>query len=81
MKIHNKGQVVIPSDLRKKYNLEIGDEVDFISDESGIHIYPNVSKANSLRGSIRDAYQKYGRPSEKSVNESLEKGLGNHASD
>ena len=40
MKIYNKGQVVIPVNIRKKYNFNIGDYVDVITVEDGIKLLP-----------------------------------------
>ncbi|OLS21361.1 MAG: hypothetical protein HeimC3_36060 [Candidatus Heimdallarchaeota archaeon LC_3] len=41
-KISSKGTIVIPSKLRKKYNLIPGNEVEFIDTEEGIVIVPIV---------------------------------------
>lgn len=40
MKIYNKGQIVIPVNIRKKYNFNIGDYVDVITVEDGIKLLP-----------------------------------------
>ena len=40
MKIYNKGQVVIPVNIRKKFNFNIGDYVDVITVEDGIKLIP-----------------------------------------
>jgi AbrB family looped-hinge helix DNA binding protein len=39
-KVFPKGQVVIPADLRKKYNIQIGDLVDFVFSAEGILMKP-----------------------------------------
>ncbi len=40
MKIYNKGQVVIPASIRKKYNLNIGDYVDVVVEDDNIRLIP-----------------------------------------
>lgn len=47
--ITEKGQVTIPSELRKRYNLVPGKKVVFIPTEDGILIKPSP-KMKSLRG-------------------------------
>ncbi|MFH0728979.1 MAG: AbrB/MazE/SpoVT family DNA-binding domain-containing protein [Pseudomonadota bacterium] len=39
-KVFPKGQVVIPADLRKKYNIQIGGHVDFVLSSEGILMKP-----------------------------------------
>ncbi|RLA94515.1 MAG: hypothetical protein DRG83_19655 [Deltaproteobacteria bacterium] len=38
MKVFQKGQIVIPAFLRKKYNIEIGDYLDVVPTQNGILI-------------------------------------------
>ena len=40
MKVFPKGQIVIPVSLRKKYRIEIGDQLDVISKSEGILLKP-----------------------------------------
>jgi AbrB family looped-hinge helix DNA binding protein len=40
MKIYNKGQVLIPTSLRKRYNLNIGDYVNVETEDNSIKITP-----------------------------------------
>jgi AbrB family looped-hinge helix DNA binding protein len=40
MKIFQKGQVVIPADLRRKYNINIGDQIEFLTFQDGILLKP-----------------------------------------
>ncbi|AWS00132.1 AbrB/MazE/SpoVT family DNA-binding domain-containing protein [Metallosphaera hakonensis] len=42
-KVHRKGIVVIPKELREMFNIKEGDEVLIFSDEFGIHILPKKS--------------------------------------
>jgi len=44
MKIFQKGQVVIPVKLRRKYQLEIGDIIDVTPTEDGILLKPSLNK-------------------------------------
>ena len=46
-KVFNKGQIVIPSMLRKKYNINIGDKVNIIEEKEGIKIIP-IKKDKSI---------------------------------
>ena len=75
MKIHNKGQVVIPASLRKKYHLDIGDEVDVEFDEKGIHLYPVVEEQINLQGVLKEEQKKYGFPSEDEIQKATGKGM------
>ena len=44
MKVYPKGQVVIPVSLRKKYNIEIGDHIDVITESEGILLKPEIEE-------------------------------------
>ena len=48
MKVFPKGQVVIPVSLRKKYQIDIGDQIDVISKPNGILLKP-LPKENKQR--------------------------------
>ena len=48
MKVFQKGQVVIPVSLRKKYLIEIGDQIDVIPSPEGILLKP-LSKRTGQR--------------------------------
>ncbi len=39
-KVFNKGQIVIPAILRKKYGIKIGDRVNIVEEKDGIKIVP-----------------------------------------
>jgi AbrB family looped-hinge helix DNA binding protein len=75
MKIHNKGQVVIPAEIRRRFGLDIGDEVDVSIDDKGIHLYPVPPSGIQLKGSLREEYLRYGFPSEEEIAAALEAGL------
>ena len=44
MKVFQKGQVVIPVSLRKKYLIEIGDQIDVVPSPEGILLKPLSKK-------------------------------------
>jgi len=46
MKVFQKGQVVIPVALRKKYLIEIGDQIDVVPSPEGILLKPLSKKTN-----------------------------------
>jgi AbrB family looped-hinge helix DNA binding protein len=48
MKIFQKGQVVIPVELRRKYHLEIGDHLNVVSTDHGILLKPLRKKHRKL---------------------------------
>ena len=51
-KVFNKGQVVIPAALRKKFGIIMGERVNIVVEEDGIKIMPVKKKvdANELFG-------------------------------
>ncbi|MBC8322434.1 MAG: AbrB/MazE/SpoVT family DNA-binding domain-containing protein [Candidatus Marinimicrobia bacterium] len=75
MKIHNKGQVVLPAKIRKKFHLEIGDDVNVTYDNEGIHLYPVTEESIELKGSIKEEYLKYRFPSEDEINKATIEGF------
>lgn len=81
MKIHNKGQVVIPSDMRRKFGMDIGDKVEVTVDKQGIHLYPIVEENVELKGILSDKYEKYGFPSDEEIDSAFAAGLANNESD
>ncbi len=46
MKVFPKGQVVIPVALRRRYNIEIGDQIEVISGPDGIFLKPAFKEKN-----------------------------------
>lgn len=50
MKVFPKGQVIIPVDLRRKYNIDIGDQIEFVTIKDGILLKPSIQKPD--RGSV-----------------------------
>jgi AbrB family looped-hinge helix DNA binding protein len=55
-KMYNKGQVIIPAEFRKKYNLSIGDYLEVVPDENCIRLIPiqNVAIVDQLFGILRE---------------------------
>lgn len=47
MKVFPKGQVVIPVSLRKKYRIDIGDQIDVVSEKEGILLKPLPKQENT----------------------------------
>ena len=75
-KIFNKGQVVIPICLRKKYGIKIGENVDVIEEKDGIKIVP-IKKdlgIEKLQG-IFNKYKKKKILTEKKIEKSTEEGF------
>jgi len=67
MKVFPKGQVVIPVSLRKKYHIEIGDQIEVISGPDGILLKPaDKDKSNaSLTDRLFGIFGKYASKKQK----------------
>ena len=81
MKVFPKGQVIIPVELRRKYNINIGDRIEFITFQDGILLKPSRQKpkhqssTDELYGILR-AYAKNEKfPEKEIVNEATESGF------
>ncbi|MGA1842076.1 MAG: AbrB/MazE/SpoVT family DNA-binding domain-containing protein [bacterium] len=75
-KVFNKGQVVIPVSLRKKYKIRIGEKVNVIEEKDGIKIVP--IKENTGIEKIQGIFNKYKKKkilTEKNIEKSTEKGF------
>jgi len=46
-KVFNKGQVVIPAVLRKKFDIVVGESVNIVVEEDGIKIMPVKEKVDA----------------------------------
>ena len=53
IKVFQKGQVVIPIGLRRRYGINIGDQVDAVPTADGILIRPDPSRSTSASGTDR----------------------------
>ncbi|MEW6102606.1 MAG: AbrB/MazE/SpoVT family DNA-binding domain-containing protein [bacterium] len=77
MKVFNKGQVVIPVWLRKKYNINVGDLVEVIPEDKGIRFIP--IKKEKLTDKLFGAFAKYKRgkiePDAKEIERATETGF------
>ncbi|MEM0373646.1 MAG: AbrB/MazE/SpoVT family DNA-binding domain-containing protein [Sulfolobaceae archaeon] len=54
LKIHKKGIIVIPKEIRERLNLKEGDEVNVVYDDEGIYIFPK-HEIKEYFGSDKDA--------------------------
>jgi AbrB family looped-hinge helix DNA binding protein len=61
MKVFPKGQVVIPISLRKRYNIDIGDQIDVIPGSDGILLKPGpkVQDKTSFTRQLFGMFGKY----------------------
>jgi bifunctional DNA-binding transcriptional regulator/antitoxin component of YhaV-PrlF toxin-antitoxin module len=61
MKVFAKGQVVIPVLLRKKYNIDIGDNIQAIPSENGILLkpLPKIKKTQSVTDELFGIFEEY----------------------
>lgn len=75
MKVFPKGQVVIPISLRKKYQIEIGDQIDVVSDSHGILLKPLPKETNqrSLTDRLFGIFSDYASGKTKSSKADIEK--------
>ncbi len=81
MKVYPKGQVIIPVELRRKYNINIGDRIEFFIMRDGILIKPSRDKAadRSLTDKLYGMFSGYARgkatPNRKAINDATESGF------
>lgn len=78
MKVHNKGQVVIPAEVRKQLGIDVGDvlEVEVMPDEGKIELRrPAQGKAQSLAGSLKQYARGKRFPSDGQIEAALRREL------
>lgn len=78
MKVHNKGQVVIPAEIRRQLGIDIGDvlEVEVVPEEGKIELRrPSESRTRSLAGSLKKYASGKKFPSDRRISEALRRGL------
>ena len=78
MKVHNKGQVVIPALIREQLGIDVGDvlEVEVLPDQGKIELrLPGQSRAHSLAGSLKQYARGKRFPSDRQIADALRKGL------
>lgn len=81
MKVHPKGQIVIPVEVRRQLGIEVGDvlEVEIVAEEGKIELRrPVHGKARALAGSLRDHARGKAFPSEEAMADALRRGLSPH---
>ena len=78
MKVHNKGQVVIPAELRKALDFAIGDLLEVDVDAENQRIYLQKSSGESARD-LAGSLSQYGKgkafPTKGQMRQALKKGL------
>ncbi len=78
MKVFNKGQIVIPAAVRKKFNIEIGEMLDFVIDEKENCIKlkkHDEMKSIKLAGSLSKYNRRKKFPTKKEIKKALAEGL------
>lgn len=78
MKVHAKGQVVIPAAMRKQLGIDVGDvlEAEVFEEEGRIELRrPQEGTARLLAGSLKDYARGKPFPSEADMAEALRRGL------
>lgn len=80
MKVFNKGQVVIPGDIRKSFGIHIGEmlNVEFNEKKKCIELSKAVYHAKELAGSLSEYAKAKPFPSNEDISESLTKGMSSH---
>ena len=75
MKVFQKGQVVIPISLRKKYQIEIGDQIEIIPDSDGILLkpLPKGETNKSLTDRLFGIFSEYTEGTQKLQKEDIKK--------
>jgi AbrB family looped-hinge helix DNA binding protein len=82
MKVHPKGQVVIPAEVRKRLGIEIGDEleVEVVPEEGKLEMRrPSRDHARKLAGSLAEYARGKRFPSRKRMAEALRMALSGDA--
>jgi AbrB family looped-hinge helix DNA binding protein len=79
MKVHNKGQVVIPADVRAQLGIDVGDVLEVEVDPEGGKIELRVradGKARKLGGSLKEYARGKPFPTRGQMSDALKRGLG-----
>jgi AbrB family looped-hinge helix DNA binding protein len=78
MKVFNKGQVVIPADIRKEFGIEVGDMLDVVLDrrEKCVKLKRiQEMKSKELAGSLSRYNRRKRFPSRREMKEALGEGI------
>jgi AbrB family looped-hinge helix DNA binding protein len=82
MKIHAKGQVVIPAEVRKQLGIEVGDvlEVEVLPEEGKIELRrPGPGQVGALEGSLKEYAIGKRFPSGRQIAAALRRGMMENA--
>lgn len=52
--IQESGAITLPAEFRKKYGLEVGDEITFVETDAGLLISPRQALVNKLLAELGD---------------------------
>ncbi len=74
VRIQEKGQVTIPTDIRRKFNLKKGDMVTFVATDSGIVIKPLDKAADEMLTTLETKLEKRGISLAKVMERGMQKG-------
>ncbi len=74
VRIQEKGQVTIPSEVRRKLNLKQGDMVTFVLTDNGVEIKSLDAMEDELLASLRETLKKRGMSLDKLMERSLQDG-------
>jgi AbrB family looped-hinge helix DNA binding protein len=81
MKVFPKGQVIIPVSLRRKYNINIGDQIEFIDFKDGIFLKPSKQRptgrtvTEELFGMLKGYAVQTALPNKDEVNRATDSGF------
>ena len=78
MKVFNKGQVVIPADIRKEFGIEIGDMLEVFADKKEKCVKlkrAKEMKSEKLAGSLSRYNRRKKFPSKKEIKKALAEGM------
>lgn len=78
MKVFPKAQVVIPVSLRKRYQIDIGDQIDLVPAPDGILLKPLSKKKSqmSLTDRLYGIFSEYASKTSKPIKADIEKAIG-----
>lgn len=82
MKVHNKGQIVIPAEIRKELGISIGDQLDVHIDveQQCIELKRHAQgTSQKLAGSLQQYSRGKPFPSREEMHQSLSRGLSSDA--
>jgi|AP95_1055475.scaffolds.fasta_scaffold03930_2 AbrB family looped-hinge helix DNA binding protein len=80
MKVHNKGQVVIPAEMREQLGISVGDLLEVDVDVAGhrIELRKHQETSRTLAGSLQQYNRGKAFPSREEMHRSLQAGLSHN---